>query len=630
MVSRSTPLSGRCGIELLAPARDLPCGLAAIDSGADAVYVGAPRFGARARVGNELRAIADLCAYAHRFWVKVYATVNTLLRDSELDEAVRLCRELAELGVDGLILQDLGLLRRELPDLPLIASTQLDNSTPAKVRFLEQVGFSRVILGRELSLDELRSIREASAIELECFVHGSLCVGQSGRCHLSLARGGRSGNRGECAQPCRQRYRLLDGEGRELAGGHLLSLRDLDLSAQLGTLLDLGITSFKIEGRLKDEVYVRDVVGAYRLRLDEELTPRGLRKTSSGTTRLGFEPRPECGFNRGTTTYFLLGRSSSIAEHRTPAMLGEELGVVRALRGRTIELSGEVQLTAGDGVCWFDRDNLLHGASVLAVHGARTTLERVEGLELGDRVWRNRDQAHRKAVLAGRSVRSIEVRFSLLVEPGALLLCATDEDGLTVEKRLAYAWAAADHPSDAAATLERQLRRTGSSGFSCSECQVVSAVMPFLPVSILNGLRRAALEDLLALRLRARPRTGRAPCEATARSPLATVGYEDNVLNREAEAFYRFHGAEVVEWAPEAGGSLQGSRVMRTRYCVLEELGRCRRRSPELAPLGPLTLVDERGRSLRLELTCGDCGMDLVELGLLTPAGSDAPGGEDR
>ncbi|HEX7500685.1 MAG TPA: peptidase U32 family protein, partial [Polyangia bacterium] len=289
-------------VELLAPAKDLETGIAAINCGADAVYVGAARFGAREAAANSLAHIESLSNYAHRYWGRVYAAVNTILRDDEIETAVGLCHALHRAGVDGLIIQDVGLLECDLPPLPLIASTQMHNHTPERVGFLEKVGFARAILARELDLNQIREIRVATTIELEAFVHGALCVCMSGQCTLSYAMGGRSGNRGQCAQPCRRGYSLVDAQGKTVvADRHLLSLRDLNLTPHLGDLLAAGVSSFKIEGRLKNKAYVMNVVGHYRQAIDYLLSAQGGRKTSSGTVTLGFDPNPDKTFNRGYT-----------------------------------------------------------------------------------------------------------------------------------------------------------------------------------------------------------------------------------------------------------------------------------------------------------------------------------------
>jgi collagenase-like PrtC family protease len=326
--------------ELLAPARDLECGRAAVDAGADAIYIGAPRFGARANAGNPLSDIEALAAYAHRFWARVYVTVNTLLHDHEIQQATGLIEQLYGMGVDAIIIQDVGLLECDLPPISLIASTQMHNNSPEKVAFLEQVGFDRVILARELTVEEIRTIRQRTSIELEFFVHGALCVSYSGQCYMSYAIGGRSGNRGECAQPCRRLYSLVDGSGRLLAPDrHLLSLKDLSLAGDLDALIDAGVCSFKIEGRLKDRAYVTNVVSYYRQQLDDVLSSRGLGRSSSGQSHIGIAPDPAKTFNRGYTTYFLHGRNRHMAALASPKMVGEPLGQVTSMGSASFRLN---------------------------------------------------------------------------------------------------------------------------------------------------------------------------------------------------------------------------------------------------------------------------------------------------
>lgn len=330
-------------IELLAPAKTAEFGIAAIACGADAVYIGAARFGAREQAGNSVADIARLTAFAHRYWARVYVALNTLLHDDEFPAALRLIAELYDAGVDGLIIQDVGLLECDLPPLPLIASTQMHNNTPEKVAFLEQVGFQRAILARELSLDQIRAIRErAASIELECFAHGAVCVCYSGQCYLSYAIGGRSGNRGQCAQPCRKRYALRDANGRILSQNrHLLSLKDMCRAAALRELLDAGVASFKIEGRLKDLAYVRNIVSYYRQQLDAILDaePERFRRASSGRSAIDFTPDPSKTFHRGATPYFLYSERDAAASLDTPKSIGEEIGAVAEIGAKYFTLS---------------------------------------------------------------------------------------------------------------------------------------------------------------------------------------------------------------------------------------------------------------------------------------------------
>jgi putative protease len=635
-VPRNTQSTG--SIELLAPARDLQCGLAAIDSGADAVYIGAPRFGARVAAGNTLQEIGALADYAHRFRARVYATLNTLLRDDEIDDAVALSWKLYESGVDGLILQDMGLLECKLPPLPIIASTQTHNHTPERVAFLEQVGFQRAILARELSLEEIRAIRKAApSIELECFVHGALCVCYSGQCYLSYALGGRSGNRGECAQPCRKRYDLLDGNGRRLEQGHLLSIRDLTLTDYLGELLDAGVTSFKIEGRLKDARYVANVVAYYSARLNE----LGAKRSSSGYSVPGFTPDLRKTFNRGYTSYFLLGRKEKIGSHLTPKMVGEPVGSVQEIRGSSFVLgppggtelirlkprpSETDSLHAGDGLCFFTRNGELRGTLVNAVEGCEITPDRMDGIEPGLMIYRNYDrefmasvehslprlavreqgrepeaQGHEVDVLSGwNGSRKISVRFRLHSD---LSLEAEDEDGNSATVILKGSPEAATKPSAALATIRRQLEKTGDTEFVCAGVDVDVPVVPFVPVSEINALRRDVLARLRAERAENRPLPRPWIAGSPIEYPEKELSYTGNVLNRYAAAFYKRHGVMQIEPAAESGLDMHGRRVMTTRYCLKYELGLCGRET------GHLSLVDNEGHRLSLRFDCGRCEM---------------------
>ena len=600
-------------VELLAPARDLACGRAAIDCGADAVYIGAPRFGARAAAGNPLADIAALVAHAHPFHARVYAALNTLLHDGELPAAVRLARRLYELGLDGLIVQDLGLLECDLPPLPLIASTQLHNATPERVAFLERVGFRRAILARELSLVELRAIRRAAPrIELEVFVHGALCCGYSGRCWLSYALGGRSGNRGACAQPCRKPYTLVDGRGQTVRPrAHHLSPRDLDLSAHYPELLEAGVTSFKIEGRLKDRAYVANVVAWHRARLDEALRGSPFRRSSSGVSEPGFAPDPAKTFNRGATTGFLLGRDEDALRPATPKMLGEEVGRVVAVGRTTVAVEPARPLHPGDGLCFFDARGELCGTQVERVRGARVSVRSTDGLRAGTVLHRNRDHEFLAALARARPVRRIAVAFALRdAGAGGLELAVRDEDGYEALVRRAGPFAAARDAAVAAATTRRQLGRTGASTFACVEVRLESSPAPFVAVSTLNELRREALAALVAVRelRRPRPEGGIVPNDSP--HPASQTDWTEGVLNAKAEAFLRRHGVVRVERTAEAGLELRGRVVLTTRHCLGRTLGRCPGPAAGAAA-EPLFLVDDEGHRLRLVFDCERCELGL-------------------
>jgi putative protease len=601
-------------IELLAPAGDRERGRAAILCGADAVYIGAERFGAREAAGNSLEDIAWLTAEAHQYWARVYVTLNTLLFDHELAAAERLAWQLHEIGVDGLIIQDAGLLECDLPPLPLIASTQMHNSTPGKVAFLEQVGFQRAILARELTLDEIRAIRHAvSRIELECFIHGALCVSYSGQCALSYATGGRSGNRGQCAQPCRKRYTLEDAGGRPLAErSHLLSLRDLNLSEHLPELLDAGVTSFKIEGRLKDLAYVANTVAHCRARLDAVLARKGLRRSSSGTSCPGFTPDPDKTFNRGYTTYFLHGRSDGLAFPPTPKMVGEEVGRVTQADARGITLATRLALHRGDGVCFFDARGELRGTLVNAVRGVTIAVQKPQGIRPGMTLYRNHDHVFLSQIAQARTERRIPVAFTLRSAPGGISLVARDADGVTAEFRLARRLEPAKNFAQALDTIRRQLGKTGNSIYACTEVGVEVSPTPFLAVSALNALRREALDALTAARAERRPRATGGAIRSATPYPEHELTSRENVLNKKAEAFYRRHGVTRIEPAAESGLDMHGRTVMITRYCLKHQLGLCPACGSREAPEEPLFLTDDEGNRLRLHFDCARCEMDLI------------------
>jgi putative protease len=604
--------------ELLAPAKDLECGQAAIDCGADAVYVGAPRFGAREAAGNSMADIEKLASYAHRVWARVYATVNTLLRDDELAEAEALCRQLHQAGVDGLIIQDVGLLQCDLPPLPLIASTQMHNYSPARVAFWEKVGFSRAILARELTIDQIRAIRAATSIELEAFIHGALCVSMSGQCSLSYAFGGRSGNRGQCAQPCRRLYSLHDAAGATLVRDkHLLSLRDLNLTDHLRELIEAGVTSFKIEGRLKNRAYVMNIVGHYRQKLDALLEEMGGQRASSGKTTLGFAPDPDKTFNRGYTTYFLHGRGADVASPDSPKHVGEPLGRVANVRRDSFVLDAPVPLHSGDGISFFGRDQELQGTVVNQSDGATVFPEKLGGIERGVRVFRNYDHAFVHQVAHSRNQRRIAVTLRLVETATGYRLEATDEDGVSATHEIDCVPVAADKPEQARLSLERQLGKLGESEFCASRVDLDLSRMPHLPLATVNALRRGVVEALRGQRARQRPMCAVMPTRNDAPFPDHELSFMGNVLNQKAAAFYQRHGVGHIEPAAESGLSMHGRKVMTTRLCIKYELGFCPREPSAAArtcPAEPWFLVDDEGRRLRLDFRCGerDCVMEIV------------------
>jgi putative protease len=556
-------------------------------------------------------AIRQVVEFAHRYYVRVYVALNTLLRDDELPATEKMIQELHEAGIDGLIVQDVGLLELDLPPLPLIASTQMNNASVEKVQFLEQVGFSRVILARELTLDQIRAIRSQTQIELECFIHGALCVGASGQCCMSYALGGRSGNRGQCAQPCRRLYSLKDQDGNEIARDrHLLSLKDLSLADHLEELIDAGVTSFKIEGRLKDIPYVANTVGFYRRKLDGILTARGLRRSSSGTVRLGFEPNPAKTFNRGFTDYGLTGANGSIASMDTPKSMGEFLGTVARVEASCFVLDRNCDLHNADGLCFFDPEGRLDGTVVNRVEGRKVYPQKMQGVRVGREVFRNFDYAFSRKLGGQAAERRIDLTMSLRDAADGLVLSGIDEDGNQAEATLSGSQPA-EKKEAARQTLVTQLTRLGNTVFECSDVQLRTADTHFVPASRLNAAKRELVERLLQVREANRPRAAGGVNRNDASYPQKHLTYLGNALNERAVAFYRRHGVETIEPAAESGVDLSGQVVMTTKLCLRKELGLCKGHGAK-APAEPMILEDEDGLRYPVRFRCGPCGMEIL------------------
>lgn len=604
------------GLELLAPARNADQGILALRCGADAVYMGGARFGARQAAGNARRDFERLTSEARLWGAKVYATLNTVLLDDELEEARRLAWELFEAGIDALIVQDMGLLELDLPPLPLHASTQAVCDSPGKVAFLAGAGFERAILARELSLEEIRAVRAASAIELEAFVYGALCVGESGRCYLSGALCGRSGNRGECAQPCRAPWDLVDAFGRVLIREkHLLSIQDLDLSDHLEAMADAGVASFKIEGRLKDEDYVKNVVSHLRRKLDALLDRRPeLGRASQGRVQHGFDPDPAKTFQRGLSTYRLDGERRPMGTPEAAGHLGELVGTVSSLRNDRVVLDREAALSPGDGLA-FVAGSEVAGTLVNAVEGRQVFVQDPSRLKPGLRLHRNVDHRWLKALRSAKVERRLPVQALLDFPERSVRLRLVDETDLGAEARAEGAFSA---PKDAEANrkaLEEALSRLGDSPFVLAGLTVTED--RFVPVSRLNALRREAAAALEVARRKARPRRVRPDRRPPTPILRSDLDFTWNIANRAARTFYERAGAQVLETAAETGTDLHGRTVMTTRHCLRYELGWCPihpnpdlwRKLPE--PSGTLFLQNGPTR-LECRFDCGRCRMELV------------------
>ena len=601
-------------VELLAPARDYAAAVAAVDYGADAVYIGGARFGARQAAGNTAEEIARVAEYAHRFGVRVHATLNTLLWDDELEAAERQARELIAAGVDALIVQDMALRRMNLP-VELHASTQVCNTTPAEVRFLGEVGFARVILERALSLDEIRAICAATTAQIECFVHGAICVGYSGRCFLSRSMSARSGNRGACSQPCRLAWDLTDGAGRTyVAGKHLLSVRDMDLSGRIGDLLDAGVRSLKIEGRLKDVNYIKNIVAHYRRAVDEALRQRPhLVRASVGESVPDFVPDPAKSFTRGASEYYLDGKRRGVASFDTPKSVGERIGRVARCDRRGFRLEKAVcahTLAPGDGICFVTPKGLI-GTYVNAVDEETVLPDRMEDIAAGVEIFRNYDRRFARQLEASRTRRVIRTAARIEASAAGLTVRYTDCEGITASAARSVALEKARDPEANAAALRAQASRSGDTIFAVRETEVSGAEW-FVPASLAAELRREGLERLL----QARMQCVRTHCifseNQAAKFPVENLTPEYNVTNRLAEAFYRDHGVRTVERGLDLAPSTRGRRVMRSAYCIRRELGECLLEKHRIG--GDLYL--ERGaQRYRLEFDCARCEMSLVDCG---------------
>jgi len=599
-------------IELLAPAKDAETAIAAIRCGADAVYMGAERFGARDQAGNTIEAIKEATDFAHQYYAKMYVTLNTLLFDIEMQAAQKLVEQLYEVGIDGLIIQDAGLLELDLPPIPLIASTQMNNATVDKVKFLQDIGFSRVILARELTLDEIRHIRSKTAVELECFIHGSLCVSASGQCYMSYAIGGRSGNRGQCAQPCRRLYTVKDQKGNIIVKDrYLLSLKDLNLSQYLGDLLDAGVTAFKIEGRLKDVAYVVNTVGFYRQLLDTILAKKKFQKTSSGSVRMDFEPNPERSFNRGFTDYGLTGRAEKMLSLDTPKSTGEFLGVVRELGGNYFVIDGKKPVHNGDGICFFDNEKNLSGTVVNCVEDRKVFPQKMSGIRAGQEIYRNFDYEFERKLTGRPAERKIGLSIVVSETQKGFIVTGKDEDDNKATVEITGPKQPAEKKDTARQTIITQLTKLGNTIFECSDVKLETQDVYFWPVSRLNETRRELIKRLLEVREANRPRKQGGIQKNNIAYPDKHLTYTGNVLNAQAELFYRRHGVETIEPAAESGINMTGRTVMTTKLCLRRELNLCPK-SGSKTNAEPLILLDEQGKEFQLEFKCRHCGMEVI------------------
>lgn len=608
-------------LELLAPARNADIGIEAINHGADAVYIGGPAFGARASADNEIGDIARLVAHAHKFNARIFVTLNTILHDNELEAARRLVWQLYDAGADALIVQDMGLLELDLPPIQLHASTQTDIRTVEKAAFLEHVGFSQIVLARELDLQSIRKIAEATTCHLEFFVHGALCVAFSGQCFISHAHTGRSANRGECSQACRLPYALEDAQGRILANDkHLLSVKDNDQSANLRALIDAGISSFKIEGRYKDMPYVKNATAHYRTLLDEILEDLpGYRRESSGRCTFAFTPQPEKTFNRSATDYFVNGRKADIGAFDTPKFAGETLGPVTKVGKEFVEVETDVELHNGDGISFFDSHKELVGLRVNTVEGKRLfPNEMPEDLRRGMTLYRNRDHAYLRLLEKKSAERRIAISMILCESRNGFVLTVTDEDNHTATAETVLEKQPAQNPEKAEAGLRESLGKVGGSDFFVREIFLEIAQPWFIPASAANQLRRDAIASLEAARAATYQRPlKRVAVEPPAIYPEDTLSYLANVYNAKARAFYEKHGVKAIAAAYEANEEQGEVSLMITKHCLRFSYAMCPREAKGVIGVQgtvtaePMTLINGKDR-LTLRFDCKKCEMHVM------------------
>jgi len=636
-------------LELLAPARDVEIGRQAILHGADAVYLGGPVFGARANAANSVADIAKLVEFAHRYHARIFTTINTILHDAELEEARKLVWQLYDAGVDALIIQDMGLLEMDLPPIQLHASTQCDIRTVEKAKFLADSGFSQLVLARELTVEEIAAVHAAvgDSATIEYFIHGALCVAFSGQCYISHAETGRSANRGDCSQACRLPYTLTDQSGAVVAfDKHLLSMKDNNQSGNLEHLIDAGVRSFKIEGRYKDMAYVKNITAHYRILLDEIMEQRGeFTRASSGTTRHYFRPDPDRNFHRGSTDYFASGRKIDIGAFDSPKFIGQPIGHVVAVNDKSIDIQTSDELNNGDGLNFMRKREVVglhvNRAEKLdskGVHSKASTDESGQsvyrvfpkdpinsygGLKAGLPMHRNRDHAWDMALTKESAERRIGVWLTLTEwmegnELKGLQLSLTDEDGIASTAQVEMNLELAKQAETAVDSIKTHLGKLGGTDFSALGLNVHLSQPWFVPASVLNGMRRDAIEALNAARVAAWQRPARkAPVQPYVEYPEKSLSFLANVYNDKAREFYKKHGVQMIAAAYEAHEEAGEVPVMITKHCLRFSFNLCPKQAKGVKGVQgqvkaePMVLVNG-DQKYTLKFDCKPCEMHIM------------------
>jgi len=607
-------------IEILAPAKDLIGGMAAINSGADAVYIGAPQFGARSNANNSIEDVAALVQYAHLFNAQVFVVMNTILYDNELETCRSMIWELYDIGVDALIIQDMAIMEMDLPPIVLHASTQANNRDADKIKFLKDAGIKRVVLARELNLHQIKTIYDEADVELEFFVTGALCVSFSGNCYMSVANGERSANRGSCAQNCRLPYNLIDGNGETLIkNSHLLSIKDLDISDQIPNLIEARIVSFKIEGRLKDVVYVKNNVSFLRQKLDSFLEGEGsgrYTKASSGTCTYTFDSSLNRTFNRGYTDYFVNDRHNSIGSWESPKSKGQYIGKLIRTVGNAYEIENGELLNNGDGLCFINENNEADGIYVNKAENGKIYPNVLKEVKEGTFIYRNNDAAFIKIVEREDSaVRKLSTTLLLTETETGFELIATDEDGNISIAKLEHSKEQTKTGESIEENIKTQLAKTGFTPYNADEINVMFSQNWFLPISKINEMRRTVYDQLTEIRLKNYKREEHQLVKTSHPYPETKLDFMYNVSNKTARKFYERHGVTEIEKAFELQWDPGKSRVMTTKYCIKYELKKCPIHQKDIVGVKvkePLVL--KQGElEYKLKFNCKPCEMEIWE-----------------
>jgi collagenase-like PrtC family protease len=605
-------------VEILAPAKNLVQGMAAINAGADAVYIGAPQFGARSNATNSIEDIEELVQYAHLFKAQVFVVVNTILYDHELEDCKKMIHELYAIGVDALIVQDMAVMEMDLPPIVIHASTQANNRDPKHVKFLADSGMKRVVLARELNLDQIKDIAKATDVELEFFVSGALCVSFSGNCYMSIANGERSANRGSCAQNCRLPYNLVDGTGKTLiANSHLLSIKDLDLSDQLPNLIEAGVTSFKIEGRLKDMVYVKNNTSFLRKKLDAFLENNDqFQKASSGRTFFNFDAEMDRSFNRGYTDYFVNKRTEKIGSWDSPKSQGQYIGKLIETKANGYIIENYEKLNNGDGLYFLNENNEPDGMQINIIVNNIVVPNTFKNIPTGTVIYRNSDAEFNRLVERDDSaVRKIGVNLTFTETNDGFMLVAIDEDRHQSISSFESVKELAKNEESTTPNIIKNLSKTGGTPFIVDDVKVEFSQNWFLPISKVNEVRRVVLEQLIDIRVKEYHREEFQIQKTDHPYPVSQLDFTYNVSNQMARAFYKRHGVTEIEKAFELQWDPGKSRVMVTKYCVKYELGKCARFQRDTMGekvVEPLTLT-HGDNAYKLKFNCKPCEMEIWE-----------------